>query len=84
MTQYAERTGRQLRLKLDSTEALKEYSTVCFAPLFLESVLSYCQLSATEQSIWLAGRVLLHGEMISTLQVPDAVYHMPTTMEVFT
>ncbi|KAJ7834420.1 hypothetical protein B0H13DRAFT_2369876 [Mycena leptocephala] len=65
MTQYAERTGRQLRLKLDSTEALKEYST----------------LSATEQSIWLAGRVLLHGEMISTLQVPDAVYHMPTTME---
>ncbi|KAJ7934117.1 hypothetical protein B0H13DRAFT_2306135 [Mycena leptocephala] len=65
MTQYAERTGRQLRLKLDSTEALKEYST----------------LSATEQSIWLAGRILLQGEMISTLQVPDAVYHMPTTME---
>ncbi|KAJ7937006.1 hypothetical protein B0H13DRAFT_1853071 [Mycena leptocephala] len=65
VTRYAERTGRQLRLKLDSTEALKEYST----------------LSATEQSIWLAGRILLHGEMISTLQVPDAVYHMPTTME---
>jgi hypothetical protein len=27
---------------------------------------------------------LLQGEIISAPQVPDAVYHMPTTMEVHT
>ncbi|KAJ7306732.1 hypothetical protein DFH08DRAFT_975974 [Mycena albidolilacea] len=65
MVQYAEATARQLRLKLESTHSLKEYS----------------QLLAPEQSIWLAGRLLAQNEVLSTLQAPEAVYHMPLTLE---
>ncbi|KAJ7795973.1 hypothetical protein B0H14DRAFT_3887898 [Mycena olivaceomarginata] len=65
MVQYTEATARQLRLKLESTQSLKEYS----------------QLLAPEQSIWLAGRLLAQNEVLSTLQAPEAVYHMPLTLE---
>jgi hypothetical protein len=40
------------------------------------------QLPAAEQSIWLAGRILLHGEILATLQPPEAVYHIPGDLEV--
>ncbi|KAJ7355190.1 hypothetical protein DFH08DRAFT_954694 [Mycena albidolilacea] len=65
LSQCAERTARNLRLKLESTEVLKVYS----------------ELPAAEQSIWLAGRILLHGEILATLQPPEAVYHIPGDLE---
>ncbi|KAJ7342998.1 hypothetical protein DFH08DRAFT_703567, partial [Mycena albidolilacea] len=65
LAQCAERTARNLCLKLESTEALKAYS----------------ELPAAEQSIWLAGRILLHGEILGTLQPPEAVYHIPGDLE---
>ncbi|KAJ7342986.1 hypothetical protein DFH08DRAFT_963007 [Mycena albidolilacea] len=54
-----------MHLKLESTEALKAYS----------------ELPTAEQSIWLAGRILLHGEILGTLQPPEAVYHIPGDLE---
>ncbi|KAJ7934544.1 hypothetical protein B0H13DRAFT_2305635 [Mycena leptocephala] len=65
MVRYAESTARHLRLKMESTQSLKEYS----------------QLLALEQSIWLAGHLLAQNEVLSTLQAPEAVYHMPLTLE---
>ncbi|KAJ7814414.1 hypothetical protein B0H14DRAFT_3878708 [Mycena olivaceomarginata] len=65
ISQCVERTARNLRLKLESTEVLKVYG----------------ELPAAEQSIWLAGRILLHGEILATLQPPEAVYHIPGDLE---
>ncbi|KAJ7083338.1 hypothetical protein B0H15DRAFT_1024163 [Mycena belliarum] len=65
MTQLAEQTGRNLRLKLSSVEALQGYST----------------MSAPEQSIWLAGQMLLQTELLQGLQAPEAMYHIPAALE---
>ncbi|KAJ7331030.1 hypothetical protein DFH08DRAFT_815110 [Mycena albidolilacea] len=65
LAQCVERTAWNLCLKLESTEALKTYS----------------ELPAAEQSIWLAGRISLHDEILGTLQPPEAIYHIPGDLE---
>ncbi|KAJ7436403.1 hypothetical protein FB451DRAFT_1454710 [Mycena latifolia] len=65
MTQFAEQTARNLRLKVTGTQALRDYA----------------QLTAPQQSLWLAGQLMLQTELLEGLQPPESIYHMPTALE---
>ncbi|KAJ7703505.1 hypothetical protein B0H17DRAFT_1127140 [Mycena rosella] len=65
MTQFAEHTARNLRLKLTSTQALRDYA----------------QMNALQQSLWLAGQMLFQTELLENLQPPEGVYNMSPTLE---
>ncbi|KAJ6468480.1 hypothetical protein DFH09DRAFT_1294708 [Mycena vulgaris] len=65
VTQFADSTARNLRLKLSGAESLRQYA----------------KMSAGEQSVWLAAHMLLHTELMESLQPPEIVWHMPPVLE---
>ncbi|KAJ7104569.1 hypothetical protein C8R43DRAFT_1141002 [Mycena crocata] len=65
MGQYAEHIGRKLRLTTEACGALKDFS----------------QLSAPQQSLWIAGHILGSEIQMSSLVPAESVYRIPSGLE---
>ncbi|KAJ7810172.1 hypothetical protein B0H14DRAFT_3151346 [Mycena olivaceomarginata] len=65
MTQYAEATARNVRLKPDAKAEL----------------LKFAEASGQEQGIWLAARLLAQEERLDAIQPAESVYHMSQKLQ---
>ncbi|KAJ7226207.1 hypothetical protein C8J57DRAFT_1535374 [Mycena rebaudengoi] len=63
--QFADQISRNLRLKTEAHTVLKNFA----------------EMSGPQQSIWIAGHLLQNSTQLNTLEVPEAIWHIPTTLD---